>query len=246
MAVREFDRFAASYGEYNMIQKAAAKRLIGKIDRNELGSVLDLGCGTGELYRQLEKRGITFERFIAADHSREMLARHPRNSTIEILPIDFNDLSALRSLDRYQLDLLLSSSALQWSHNLRETLGALSSLGVEAYFSLFTSSTFRTLLKEAGVSSPIPSAEVIQKAFETHYRIQYLERIEYRLDFESTYEIFRYIKRSGVSGGRGKLGYRETRELMRRYPLKYLEFEVIICHVFPKYRTVQSKCKVPE
>jgi len=240
MVRREFDRFAASYGEYNMIQKAAAKRLIEWIGKDRLGSVLDLGCGTGELYRQLKKQNIAFDRFIAADVSREMLARHPRTSAVEILPIDFSDPSALRSLDQYRLDLLLSSSALQWSRNLGKTLEELSSLGVEAYFSLFTSNTFRTLLKEAGVVSPIPDAEKIRELVEAHYRIERLERVEYRLGFESTREMFRYIKRSGVSGGERKLGYRETRELMQRYPLEYLEFEVIFFHVFPKNRSKKS------
>ncbi len=234
MSVREFDRFAASYGEYNVIQKAAAKRLVGWIEEENLGRVLDLGCGTGELYRQLQKRGAQIERFVAADLSREMLARHPRGSAVELLPMDFNDADALRTLRRYRFDLLLSSSALQWSRDLEGTLRALASLGAESYFSIFTSGTFRTLLAEAGLSSPIPSARRIREALEKHYRIERLELVEYRLDFQSTREIFRYIKRSGVSGGRGQLGYRQTRALMERYPLKHLEFEVLFFHGFPK------------
>jgi malonyl-CoA O-methyltransferase len=39
--------------------------------------------------------------------------------------------------------------------------------------------------------------------------------------------MLRYIKRSGVSGGRNVLGVTQMRRLMERYPLEYLEFEVL-------------------
>jgi malonyl-CoA O-methyltransferase len=39
--------------------------------------------------------------------------------------------------------------------------------------------------------------------------------------------MFRYIKKSGVSGGEKQLSYKETRHLMETYPLDYLEFEVL-------------------
>jgi malonyl-CoA O-methyltransferase len=39
--------------------------------------------------------------------------------------------------------------------------------------------------------------------------------------------MFRYIKKSGVSGGKKRLGYKEMKALMKHYPLDYLEFEVL-------------------
>jgi malonyl-CoA O-methyltransferase len=38
--------------------------------------------------------------------------------------------------------------------------------------------------------------------------------------------MFKYIKQSGVSGSRKVLGYKQTKKLMREYPVNYLEFEV--------------------
>ena len=49
----------------------------------------------------------------------------------------------------------------------------------------------------------------------------------YTLEFDSTREMFKYIKKSGVSGGEKKLSYKQTRYLMETYPLDYLEFEVL-------------------
>jgi malonyl-CoA O-methyltransferase len=47
------------------------------------------------------------------------------------------------------------------------------------------------------------------------------------LEFEDNISKFRYIKKSGVSSGKRELGYKETKELIRNYPLNYLEFEVL-------------------
>ncbi len=52
------------------------------------------------------------------------------------------------------------------------------------------------------------------------------EIVQYKLEFDSTREMFRYIKKSGVSGSRNVLDYKETKKLMKEYPLNYLEFEV--------------------
>jgi malonyl-CoA O-methyltransferase len=51
--------------------------------------------------------------------------------------------------------------------------------------------------------------------------------MRYKLYFDTTYDMLRYIKRSGTSGGERHLGYREVKRLIYNYPLNYLEFEVI-------------------
>ena len=49
----------------------------------------------------------------------------------------------------------------------------------------------------------------------------------YKLHFDDKLSIFRYIKESGVSGGVKRLKFLETKELIKNYPLEFLEFEVI-------------------
>jgi len=39
--------------------------------------------------------------------------------------------------------------------------------------------------------------------------------------------MFKYIKRSGVSGGKKQLNYKQMKKIMQNYPLDYLEFEVL-------------------
>ena len=55
----------------------------------------------------------------------------------------------------------------------------------------------------------------------------------YQLEFETTREMFKYIKKSGVSGGEKQLSYRQIKQLMENYPLKYLEFEVLFVEATP-------------
>jgi malonyl-CoA O-methyltransferase len=233
-AVKEFRRHAASYGHYNIIQRQAAKYLLSWIGERELGRVLDVGCGDGALYRGLRSLPLSFEYFLGIDLAEEMLALHPREEGVRCLRGDFDDPDFLGELSSLEVDTLLSSSALQWSRDLDRTLAALSGLGRRAYLSLFTSGTFETLHRIAGIRSPIRSFEESREILERHYRLRRIERVRYRLQFDSTREIFRYIKRSGVSGGEARLGYRQARRVMAEYPLDYLEFELLFASAVPR------------
>ena len=229
-AVKEFSRFASSYGHYSIIQRQAAEYLVSWIEEKEIGGVLDLGCGNGEIFRQIGKRGLKFDAFLGVDLAESMLDLHPRDGRIRCLQGDFNDMDFLDTLSDYDPDTVISSSALQWSHDLDGTLGVLSRVGTRSYFSIFTSGTFATLHRTAGIVSPIRSFEETERILENHYRIGRLERVRYRLYFDSKEEIFRYIKRSGVSGGEARLSYRQIRRLMEEYPLDYLEYEILLIH----------------
>jgi len=225
--VREFDRFASTYGHYSVIQRQAAEYLCSWIDGKELGCVVDLGCGDGAILRQLKRRELGFEAFYGVDLSDSMLAIHPRSERVYCLRGDFNDKDFLQRLGGLAPDTILSSSALQWSRDPDETLGCLSRLGSASYFSIFTSGTFETLHRMAGISSPIRRFDTMEKILRKYYHVRRLERVHYRLHFESRNAIFRYIKRSGVSGGNARLSYRGIRRLMEEYPLDYLEFELL-------------------
>ena len=122
--------------------------------------------------------------------------------------------------------LILSSSALQWSKDLDFTLSEIAKKSSHAYFAIFTSNTFKTLHKTAQIASPIYSESILKDTIEKYYHATF-ELKEYRLYFDTVREMFNYIKRSGVSGGEKKLTYNQTKQLMKTYPLDYLEFEVL-------------------
>ncbi len=231
--VREFSRFAHEYNRYNVIQKEVAKKLCKLLDRKSYTKILDVGAGDGAIYENLLKENISFSNFVALDFSKEMLSIHKSDKSITKVCLDFNHKGFSSIFQKNEFDLVISSSALQWSTNLNNVLEELSLLGEEYLFSFFTANTFKTLHKTMNIDSPILSREEILTAVERFFSYEF-EVVEYRLDFVSVHEMLRYIKKSGVSGGVRKLGYKEVKSLMLKYPLDYLEFEVIFVKVIGK------------
>jgi malonyl-CoA O-methyltransferase len=225
--VKEFSRFAHEYKKYNVIQKEVAKHLCSFIEEKYYQHILDIGAGDGSVYKNLCEEKIEFDSFTALDFSREMLLLHPSSNKVHKICLDFNKSLLSQDLGREEFDLILSSSALQWSLNLDSTLQKVSNYSKSFYFSFFTSGTFKTLHKTAKVQSPIYSVDELLEALKNYYSFDY-EVIDYVLNFESVHEMLRYIKKSGVSSGERKLSYKETKSLMSNYPLKYLEFEVLL------------------
>ena len=223
--IEEFSRFANLYDRYNTIQSRVAKRLTSKVDNKDYNRVLDIGCGSGLIYKNIIKN-IKFKEFIALDFSKEMLDIHPTSKNVKKIYFDFNNREDFNTLKKDSYDFVISSSALQWSRDLDMTLREISRLSNLFYFSIFTSGTFRTLHKIAGIKSPIYDKEYIEDVVNRYY-ITSFELINYRLKFSNIYEMLRYIKRSGVSGGKRQLSYMEIKDIIRNYPLDYLEFEVL-------------------
>ncbi|MFT7879470.1 MAG: methyltransferase domain-containing protein [Sulfurimonas sp.] len=231
-AVKGFSRFAHTYDQYNMIQAEVAKELVSRLKNSYYSTIIDIGCGSGAVLKNLKKRAIGFDQFIAVDLSDEMLSLHPSETKIVKQCIDFNHGDSLAQLSREKRALVLSSSALQWSENLDKTLSQLSKYGERAYFAVFTSGTFKTLHQCAGIASPIYSAEDVKKVISHYYEASF-ELQSYQLTFDNAKEMFRYIQKSGVSGGERKLGYKKMKRLMEEYPLDYLEFEVLFVEAKP-------------
>jgi len=225
--VQEFSRFAHKYDTYNMIQAKVATTLIEKLPQITYKHILDVGCGSGEVYKNLQRRQVAVENFIALDSAETMLAIHPKGKAIYKVCANFNDSDFIAHIPQHSYDVLLSSSALQWSMDLLHTMRELSLLSSSFYGTLFTSGTFKTLHAIAGIKSPIYSTQCVQDVIDQCYSHVQYEVHHYRLEFASTRDMFKYIKQSGVSSGERKLTYKQTKQLMETYPLNYLEFEVL-------------------
>ena len=225
--IKEFSRFAHQYDQHNEIQVQVAKTLVAQLQTGTYKNILDLGCGSGAVAKNLEEGQYSYDTLTVFDSSQAMLDIHPSSEKISKVCGDFNSIDFTKHLPRTQYELLLSSSALQWSTDLDRTFELLSSLSQNAYFAIFTSGTFKTLHEVANVNSPIRSAKSVEKSITKYYSELEFELHSYTLTFKSVREMFRYIKKSGVSAGEKKLGFKETKRLMESYPLDHLEFEVL-------------------
>ena len=221
-ACHEFSRYAAEYGSRNVIQRHVAQKLISStLDQPK--RILDLGCGSGTLYSLIDW---DVERFVGVDFSESMLSHHPRSPNVELILGDFNDPSLFERLCGERFDRIYSASALQWAGDLDNVLKSLSSLSTPMSLAIFTAGTFKTLHECAGVTPLLRSSGEVMAMAEKYLDARF-EILHTTLEFDSVREMFRYIKRSGVSGGRRVLDFARTKRLMETYPLNYLEFEVV-------------------
>lgn len=218
----EFSRYASQYGIYNVIQAKVAKKLsLNTLDYPR--RILDLGCGNGTLYSCI---GWEMELFRGIDFSESMLSLHPRSEHVVLMLGNFNDPALFEHLSREAYDRIYSASALQWADDLNTVFASIATLNAPVSLAIFTSGTFKTLYETAELLPILKSSDEVMEIASRHFNASY-EVVRYALEFDSVREMFRYIKRSGVSGGRRVLDFAQTKRLMESYPLNYLEFEVI-------------------
>lgn len=217
----EFSKYALEYNSYNVIQNRVIDKLLGHV-KHKPKNILDLGCGSGNLCRAIDW---DYEHFTGVDFAKGMLELHPRSPKIELIYADFNDDALFESKLTYIYDFIFSASALQWADDLQRVFSNIKKLNAPVALAIFTSNTFKTINKTASISSILKSADEVCE-FGKKYFDAKSEVLNYKLEFESTRDMFRYIKKSGVSGSRKILSYKESKKLLREYPLSYLEFEV--------------------
>ena len=217
----EFSKYAVEYGTNNIIQDRVASKLISLV-KSKPKRILDLGCGSGAICKKIDWE---YKHFTGVDFAPGMLELHPKSKKIESIYGDFNDETLFENLLTYRYDYIFSASALQWSENLKATFKHIQDLNAPVALAIFTSNTFKTLNETASLQPMLRDAKEIQKLQKNYFNAVF-EVVKYQLEFDSTRDMFRYIKQSGVSGSRKVLDYKQTKKLMREYPLSYLEFEV--------------------
>lgn len=223
MRVREeFSRYASQYGTHNVIQAKVAQKLIADTPDSPR-HILDLGCGNGTLFSYIDWE---MDTFVGVDFSESMLAHHPYPSNVALMLGDFNDPTLFEKLSEMSFDRLYSASALQWADDLDTVFKSIQALNSPISLAVFAAGTFKTLYETAGLSPILKFQDEVIESANRHFNAQF-EIVRYVLEFESVREMFRYIKRSGVSGGRRVLDFSQTKRLMESYPLKFLEFEVV-------------------
>ncbi len=222
---QEFSRYASYYGTYNVIQNRVVDKLIAGMTTHPK-RILDLGCGNGAVFKAIDW---SLDQFVGVDFAPGMLSEHPKDVMITCMQGDFNTPELFETLESYRFDHIISASALQWATSLEAVCEALRRFEVPLSLALFTCKTFDTLYKTAGLEPILRCSDEIETIFKRFFKPEF-ERVTYELEFDSKRELFRYIKRSGVSGGRNVLGYKEMKALMARYPHRTLEFEVLYIH----------------
>jgi malonyl-CoA O-methyltransferase len=218
----EFSKYAKEYNSYNIIQNKVVHKLLSKIT-SQPQNILDLGCGSGALCKAIDWE---YEHFLGVDFASNMLELHPKSQKIECVFGDFNNEIVFQNLSNYNFDYIFSASALQWAKNLDGVLQNIAALKLPIAVAIFTAGTFKTLYESANLEPILRDSQTVEALSAKYFDLN-SELVNYSLEFNTTREMFRYIKKSGVSGSRNVLSYKQTKQLMQEYPLNYLEFEVV-------------------
>jgi malonyl-CoA O-methyltransferase len=225
----EFSKHANEYNNNNIIQQIIAKSLTRELKSNPK-RILELGCGSGQVYNNITW---PIEFYKAIDFSEEMCKLHPTNRHTQVKCFDFDTDEFLEDIKNDSYDVVLSSSALQWSKDLNKIVKNLALITDEINAVLFTSNTFKSIQNITKRKSPILEENKIKEAFSNHFNCEF-ETIMYKLEFTNKKELFNYIKNSGVSGGDNALDFKNAKKLYKEYSLNYLEFEVIFVKTISK------------
>lgn len=217
----EFSKHALDYGTYNVIQNRVIEKMLSHVDTKP-SNILDLGCGSGSLCKAIEWE---YDRFTGVDFAPGMLELHPKSDSIECIYGDFNDQTLFDNLLTYKYDYIFSASALQWADSLDMVFKNIKKLNAPVALAIFTSKTFNTLNETAAIDSILRSTDEVNNLQKKYFDAEF-EVVDYKLEFDSTRDMFKYIKKSGVSGSRKILNYKESKRVLNEYPVNYLEFEV--------------------
>lgn len=225
----EFSKYATQYNNHNIIQQIVAKSLVRNLSF-KAKRILELGCGSGQVFKQIDW---PIDFYKAIDFSSSMCELHPKGDNLDVKCFDFDTQEFLDEIKNDSYDLVLSSSALQWSKDLSKIIKQLSNISNEINAVLFTSNTFKTIQDITNSKSPILDEKSIMNAFNQYFKCEF-ETIMYKLEFTNKKDLFDYIKKSGVSGGSSVLNFKDAKKLYKEYNLNYLEFEVIFVKTISK------------
>lgn len=220
----QFSKHAKEYDDNNIIQRIVSRALVRELEEKPK-NILELGCGSGQVFRQIDWE---YDHYTAIDFSSSMCALHPKNDKINIHCFDFDSEDFRKFLKNKSFDIVLSSSAMQWSKDIDILLESIFATTKRFEGVLFTCDTFKSIYQITKEPKKILSLEEIKKGFDK-YNAKY-EVYDYKINFDSKKELFAYIKNSGVKG-ESTLSFEKAKELYKKYPHLYLEFQVVFVKV---------------
>ena len=117
-----FEKCLKTYDENAIVQKIMAKNIAEMLDNFHCNNILEIGCGTGLLTKEIVKK-IEYKTFKALDivTSCESFIKQIDEQII-FLPADIESFILQNDI---KYDLIISNASLQWVNNLEEVINNL-------------------------------------------------------------------------------------------------------------------------
>lgn len=213
---KNFSRDPVYYHKHAGTQRCVAEKLAGLIPDQPFKNILEIGCGTGFLTRQLLQK-YPMANFTVTDLSKSMLD-FCQQQTLETCKqqqiaakFAVNDIS--NTCPQGQFDLIISSLAFQWIRDLEAIVKQLKSSllpGGMLIFSTLSQGTFasiKQIFAAQQIAFPGPellTKDEIKQIFGHFGKVQVSEE-ELTENFDSILMFLRHIQGTGAGNASGKL-----------------------------------------
>ncbi len=194
-----FEKSMDKYDENAIVQRFLAETLATETSniRNNFGKILELGCGTGLLTREIVKK-LNFKSFSANDLSEK--SKKYLDKIISDYTYFYGNAQKINPNTTF--DLIISNAMFQWFSNLDAVLDKYRTLlnkdGLLA-FTTFSSDNFKELKTLTGLSLDYKSAEELRKTLNRNFEILKLETYTKTLEFNTPLELLYHMKNTGVN-----------------------------------------------
>lgn len=202
---QRFAQAHSSYDDYATVQHIMVKQLIYALGNYHLNPkrVLEIGCGVGNLTQQLITAYPHIEQLYLNDLYDDVRKMSLGSSIAKVHyhigDIQQLDLSFLNST----LDLIISSSTLQWIYPLDELLKKLyHGLNQDGYFvfSSFLTENLKQIKQLTGQGLIYYSYdELLGCVAHAGFSIESAQQQQYELYFNSAYDVLKHLKYTGVT-----------------------------------------------
>ena len=221
---QHFEKAAKSYTEHAIVQKQICQNLMGlmqeHLSENSLDRVFEIGCGSGNLSHLL-MQNFQIKQLFLNDLYPEVQQHFSEAKKIEWLIGDIEQLDLPQSLD-----LIASSSALQWICDLdaifRKCSEALTQQGYLC-FSTFGQQNLKEIKALTGQGLDYLSLEEIQeKLMQQNFEILHLSENIETLTFSHPKQVLQHLKATGVTATASQ--HRWSKQSLQQFYQDYLQF----------------------
>ena len=223
LVAQRFAKAGQSYVEHAVVQKQISAQLFKYLKvycPQNLASVLEIGCGSGNL-THLFQTHFQFEQLFLNDLYADVEQHFSTIQNIAWLIGDIEQLTLPQSLDA-----VISSSALQWMtdlptllHRIHDALKPKGYLG----FSTFGENNLIEIKKLTGQGLNYYSIDVLkQKLEENGFEIVFIQEEQKHLNFDDPKLVLHHLKATGVTAT--AKSHRWTKQSLQQFYSDYQQF----------------------
>ena len=223
LVAQRFAKAGQSYVEHAVVQKQISAQLFEYLKvycPQNLASVLEIGCGSGNL-THLFQTHFQFEQLFLNDLYADV---EQHFSTIENIAWLIGDIEQLHLPQ--SLDAVISSSALQWMTDLPTLLHRIhDALKPNAYFgfSTFGSDNLTEIKQLTGQGLNYISLEFLKRQLEQqNFEVLFIEQEVKQIYFDHPKSVLQHLKATGVTAT--AKSHRWTKQSLQQFYLDYQQF----------------------